>query len=289
MPCSHSAGFGVMLTSQRKGFEGIAVVVRRLASTMALLAALASSQALGQVNIDQGKAPAQIYDSDCAACHKSIRGLANGRSGSALTAFLSEHYTSSAKEAAELSAYVLAGGGGVGTPAAAHAPKVKPDSTTASVEEPKDREAKDRDAKDREVKRPPKPETEAPKPQRPSGGTQKPEAVQTAVGEPTAPAGPERKPPPGRHEPNAGTGTGAGTGSAPGANTGTGTPTGTGTRARGPQKPAQAPPAAPRPTVTVVVTAPAPPETPTPDVAAPAPADAQPTADTPIPRDDIPD
>jgi len=91
-------------------------VSRRFASAMVLLAVLAPPAAHAQVNIDQGNAAAQIYNSDCAACHNSMRGLANGRSASALTSFLTEHYTSSAKEASALAAYVLAGGGGIGTP-----------------------------------------------------------------------------------------------------------------------------------------------------------------------------
>jgi hypothetical protein len=228
----------------------------RFASAMVLLAALAPPAAHAQVNIDQGKAPAQIYDSDCAACHKSMRGLANGRSASALTSFLTEHYTSSGKEAASLAAYVLGGGGGVGTPAPTHPPKTKPDTTSASAEEPKDREPKDRDAK-----RPGKPDVEqgtGPKSQRPSATSAKPDGEQqTVVTEPGKPA-------PGRREPN------------PGA----------GTHAR-----AQAPPPAPtKPTRVVVV--PNPPEAPSPAPTPPAsepPAESQPGADAPVPRDNIPD
>ena len=141
-------------------------MVRRFASAMIVLAALAPPAAHAQVNIDQGKAPAQIYDSDCAACHKSMRGLANGRGASALTSFLTEHYTSSAKEAAALAAYVLGGGGGVGTPAPAHPPKLKPDTTTASAEEPKDRE----------TKRPAKPEGDQGQAPRPSALRDQPKA-----------------------------------------------------------------------------------------------------------------
>jgi hypothetical protein len=249
-------------------------VARRFVSAMIMLAVLAPPAALAQVNIDQGKAPAQIYDSDCAACHKSMRGLANGRSASALSSFLAEHYTSSAKEAAQLAAYVLGGGGGVGTPAPAHAPKLKPDTASASAEEPKDREPKDR-----EVKRQGKPDSAAkpesgvkpdvaakpdveqgagPKSPRPSTAAPKPdgEQQQTAVGEPP-------KPVPGRREPN----------------------TGTAARTRG-----QAAPAIP-PKPTTVVTAPNPPVAPSPDPSPPAtePAQSQPTADTPVPRDNIPD
>jgi hypothetical protein len=254
-------------------------VARRVVSAMIMFAALASSAVHAQVNIDQGKAPAQIYDSDCAACHKSIRGLANGRNPSALTSFLSEHYTSSAKEAAQVAAYVLGGGGGIGTPAPAHAPKLKPDTTNASVEEPKDREPKDR-----EVKRPGKPDAAAkpdtapkpgtaakpdvaakpdaeqgtgPKSQRPTPPA-KPdgEQQQTAVGEPG-------KPVPGRREPN----------------------TSTATRTHG-----QAPPPVPaKPTMVVVV--PNPPVTPSAPLspAAAEPAETPQGAEAPVPRDNIPD
>jgi hypothetical protein len=246
-------------------------VGRRFASATILLAVLAAPAARAQVNIDQGKAPAQIYESDCAACHKSMRGLANGRSASALTSFLTEHYTSSSKEAAALAAYVLGGGGGVGTPAAAHAPKLKPEPTTASAEEPKDRE----------VKRPAKPDGDqgaAPKSQRPSGASQKPdgtnqkpEGTQTAIGGPGSVA-PDRKPAPGlgRREPSTG-------------------PTQTGTRMGGQAKPVEAPSAAAKPAPVAVV--PNAPEGSGPGAnpAAPEPSQLQPGADASVPRDNIPD
>ncbi len=91
---------------RRSGCSGV------LAPAIVLFAALAPPMAHAQVNIDQDKTPAHIFASDCAVCHKSIRGLANGRGSSALTGFLAEHYTSSREEAAALAAYVLAGGGG---------------------------------------------------------------------------------------------------------------------------------------------------------------------------------
>jgi len=91
--------------------------LRRRAPLLALLAVLAPPAVHAQVNIDQDKTPAHIYESDCAVCHKAIRGLANGRSRTALTSYLTEHYTSSDSEAAALAAYVLSGGGGVGRPA----------------------------------------------------------------------------------------------------------------------------------------------------------------------------
>ena len=71
-----------------------------------------ASPAWAQVNIDQGKSPAEMFNGDCATCHKSAKGLANGRNSGALAGFLREHYTSSAQQAASLAAYVLGAGGG---------------------------------------------------------------------------------------------------------------------------------------------------------------------------------
>jgi len=237
-----------------RGSEEIAVV-RRFTSAIVMLAALASPAARAQVNIDQGKAPGQIYESDCGACHKSMRGLANGRSASALTSFLSEHYTSSAKEAAALAAYVLGGGGGVGTPTPVRPPKP---TTNASTEEPKDRDAKRPGKPDAAVK----PDVEqgtGPKSQRPSAAGTKPdgEQQQTVVSEPG-------KPVPGRREPN----------------------TGTAARTRG-----QAPPPPPPPKPTTVVVVPSPPviPSPAPTAAATEPVQSQPGGDAPVPRDNIPD
>ena len=93
----------------------------RLARAIALLVVSAPA-ARAEVDINKGKTLVQIYDNGCAGCHRSVRGLAHGRGASALTSFLTEHYTSSAKDAAAMAAYVL-GGGGVGTPAASQPPR----------------------------------------------------------------------------------------------------------------------------------------------------------------------
>src|SRR5579859_1053507 len=125
---SHSAGFPLKGAAGR-GFEEIAVV-RCLAPTLGLIAILAPVAALAQVNIDQNKSPAQLYAGDCAACHKSLRGLANGRSASSLAGFLTEHYTASSREAAAIAAYVMASGGGAGN-AARVQPEGKPPGNSA--------------------------------------------------------------------------------------------------------------------------------------------------------------
>jgi len=117
-------------------------VLGRLAPALGLIVSLAPATALAQVNIDQDKSPAQLYAGDCAACHKSVRGLANGRSASSLAGFLGEHYTASSREAAAIAAYVMASGGGAAAnPAPARA---RPEGTRANGEEqqPRNREAR---------------------------------------------------------------------------------------------------------------------------------------------------
>jgi hypothetical protein len=51
-------------------------VFRRLATAIGLAAGLAAAMfpmlARAQVNIDQGKSPAEIYTNDCATCHKTL-------------------------------------------------------------------------------------------------------------------------------------------------------------------------------------------------------------------------
>lgn len=88
----------------------------RVLSALGLLVGLVPALAQAQTNIDEGKSPAQIFSSDCATCHKSMRGLANGRNSLTLRSFLAEHYTSSSQQAAALAAYVLGAGGNSGPP-----------------------------------------------------------------------------------------------------------------------------------------------------------------------------
>ena len=259
---SHSAGFGVRMSGRQRKFEEVRVF-RRSAPAIVLFAALAPPMAHAQVNIDQDKTPAHIYASDCAVCHKSIRGLANGRGGSALTGFLAEHYTSSSQEAAALAAYVLAGGGGVGTAAPVREEKPQPEHARAAAEEPKTHEAR----------RPAKPEEEpaaSAKPQRPSGERGKPERVERSATAEPGRLSPERKPPGERREPNAAT------------------------RTHGRPKPAEAVP--PKPEPATVAAAPTPAESSKPEVSpaqpapsAAAPQQSQPDEASPAPTDNIPD
>ena len=90
---------------------------RSVAPAIGLFMGLLPAMAQAQTNIDQGKSPAEIFANDCATCHKSARGLANGRGSSGLASFLVEHYTASKDQAASLAAYVMGAGGGEAAPA----------------------------------------------------------------------------------------------------------------------------------------------------------------------------
>ena len=112
---------------------------------------MVAPMAHAQVNIDQGKPPAEIFANDCATCHKSVRGLAVGKNSLMLSGFLREHYTASREQAAALAAYVLGAGGSEPAP---QEPKQKPESEHAKAtgEEPKTGEAKTGEAKIEEPK-----------------------------------------------------------------------------------------------------------------------------------------
>ena len=118
---------------KRRGL-GLPGALRFLAGFIGLFAGLLPALAEAQVSIDQGKSPAEMFSFDCAECHKSVRGLANGRDTSALAAFLDEHYTSGKDQAAAVAAYVMGAGGGA---AVAPARAVKPTSEHTRTEESK--------------------------------------------------------------------------------------------------------------------------------------------------------
>jgi hypothetical protein len=110
-------------------------VYRSVAPAIGLLVGLLPVIAQAQTNIDQGKSPAEIFANDCATCHKSARGLANGRGSSGLASFLVEHYTASKDQAASLAAYVMGAGGGEAAPATrGPKPASPPDRNRASTE-----------------------------------------------------------------------------------------------------------------------------------------------------------
>jgi len=78
---------------------------------LAALAALGIGPAAAQ-DFTAGKTPAQLFQSDCTACHKSPAGLAKGRDARGLTSFLKEHYTTKEESAAALAGYLAGSGPG---------------------------------------------------------------------------------------------------------------------------------------------------------------------------------
>ena len=108
---------------------------RGVAPAIGLFVGLLPVVAQAQTNIDQGKSPAEIFANDCGTCHKSARGLANGRGSSSLASFLVEHYTASKDQAASLAAYVMGAGGGEAAPATrGPKPASPPDRNRATAE-----------------------------------------------------------------------------------------------------------------------------------------------------------
>jgi hypothetical protein len=67
--------------------------------------AVTAVPAQAQSNIDAGKTPAQIFSDTCNACHRSPRELKPTNAS-----FLREHYTTGAREAAAMAAYVTSVG-----------------------------------------------------------------------------------------------------------------------------------------------------------------------------------
>ena len=151
------------------------VPVIGLASVVAI-AVIPAEPTLSQTNIDQGKPASELFANYCVGCHKSTRGLANGRSSLTLSMFLREHYAASSQQAAALAAYVISAGG--------NAPAPKPER--AKSEETKGQEAKGQEAKGHETK--PRAASAKSEPEKPAPGSQP--GREEAVAAPAAGASP---------------------------------------------------------------------------------------------------
>jgi hypothetical protein len=91
-----------------------------------LLVAGAAGSAAAQ-DYTAGKTPAQLFQSDCSACHKTPQGLSRGMDQRSLAGFLREHYTTKQESAGALAAYVAGlGGGGQRPPAGAAGQNPRP-------------------------------------------------------------------------------------------------------------------------------------------------------------------
>ena len=131
--------------------------------SLTFVAGLCVAPALAQ-DFSAGKTAAQLFASDCAACHKSPGGLAKGQSAGSLTSFLREHYTTKPESAAALAAYLVSPGNARAAAAPVTspkgnddkpAPKPRPAATaTAPAAEP-DKQAEAAPAAPREAAKPP--------------------------------------------------------------------------------------------------------------------------------------
>jgi hypothetical protein len=100
------------------------------------------------VDLNEGKSPAELFQSGCAVCHQSAAGLAKGRREGELTGFLRQHYTSSVQHAGALAGFLASRGG----PAVAAPPRQAPvERPPASI----GRRPADEDRKPQEASRPP--------------------------------------------------------------------------------------------------------------------------------------
>jgi mono/diheme cytochrome c family protein len=88
----------------------LSVGVGRLALAGLLMAA--PVPAAGQENLNQGKTPQQIFNTDCAVCHRSVRGLGAAIGPLGLSGFLTGHYTTSAAAANAMARYLTEAGTG---------------------------------------------------------------------------------------------------------------------------------------------------------------------------------
>ena len=100
-----------------------------------MLGALAAGPATAQ-DFTAGKTTAQLFQSDCSACHRSPAGLAKGRDARSLAGFLREHYTTKEESAAALAAYVAGSGSGSALvdPRQRTGPRANPESRPAAAE-----------------------------------------------------------------------------------------------------------------------------------------------------------
>ena len=83
----------------------VASVKAILAGLVGLAVVMTAVPASAQSNLDAGKTPAQIFANTCNACHRSPREIKKTSA-----AFMREHYTTSAQEAATMAAYLASVG-----------------------------------------------------------------------------------------------------------------------------------------------------------------------------------
>lgn len=102
------------------------------------MAVLSPSAAGAQENLDRGKPAPKLFAESCVTCHRSARGLADGRFTLTLYAFLQQHYASNSGSAWELASYLnsVDGAKPAKTRAAAQAPRLASSNARTSLRPP---------------------------------------------------------------------------------------------------------------------------------------------------------
>jgi hypothetical protein len=146
----------------------VALVVRWTMGAAVLFATPAFAQ-----NLDAGKSPAQIFSDTCSACHRSAREVRQSSPG-----FLREHYTTGAREAASMAAYLAS----VGSDSRAIQQRKPPSLGTGGAQQTD---------RDRDQSKPTDNQAALPNGRRgPAGeGTKPPGEASKPTGEPSKPAG----------------------------------------------------------------------------------------------------
>src|SRR3569833_841202 len=83
-------------TAPRRNWRGLIA-----AGTLLLAGAAAQAE-----NLDAGKSGARLFADSCKTCHRSARGLAEGRFRLTLYLFLQKHYSSGSDSASALASYL---------------------------------------------------------------------------------------------------------------------------------------------------------------------------------------
>ena len=66
----------------------------------------AATPAVAQDNLEKGKSPQQLFNTNCAICHRSPQGLGVALGSRTLPGFLTQHYTTSKTAADTLARYL---------------------------------------------------------------------------------------------------------------------------------------------------------------------------------------
>jgi hypothetical protein len=119
---------------------------------MAVTVLVLGGPAVAQESLDKGKTPAQLFASDCAACHKSPQGLAKSGGLFGLDSFLREHYTASRESATAIANYLKSLDSGPGGPGRAGKRSAKGDDKAGKPDAKKKSATKPDEAKGTERK-----------------------------------------------------------------------------------------------------------------------------------------